>query len=165
MSELRLQTDIAGHILARLEAEKVAPRLVVSGSRSITDRRLVSQCLSEWCARHGGLPRVMVHGSALGVDIAAESWLKGRAGRLPDWAEYPLGIDCVRVPAQWHAHGASAGPRRNRLMVRHATHLLAIWDGKSRGTAGAIRFAREMGVRTATFAKSGPEDPGEWLRT
>ena len=36
--------------------------------------------------------------------------------------------------------------KRNRYMVDHATHLLAVYDGQPGGTASTIRYARKKGL-------------------
>lgn len=45
--------------------------------------------------------------------------------------------------ADWAAHGRSAGFRRNQEMVQleDADLVVAIWDGKSKGTEHTIRLA------------------------
>jgi hypothetical protein len=48
--------------------------------------------------------------------------------------------------ANWQKHGQSAGPRRNGLMVKYAEALIAVWDGKSRGTKNVIETARRHGL-------------------
>lgn len=60
-------------------------------------------------------------------------------GRL--WADL-AGINVVRFPADWDTYGKSAGPVRNAWMAWYGTHLLALWDGASRGTANMIAVAK-----------------------
>jgi hypothetical protein len=75
-----------------------------------------------------------VSGGAAGVDRHGELWARRHGYR-------------VRVfPADWKAHGKAAGPIRNRQMAEYATHLVAIWDGESRGTASMIREAHRRGL-------------------
>lgn len=59
----------------------------------------------------------------------------------------------IKVPitvfqAAWQTYGSSAGPRRNRQMADYAEALIAIWDGKSRGTLNMIKEAtkKELSV-------------------
>lgn len=46
--------------------------------------------------------------------------------------------------ADWDKYGRSAGPIRNKRMAEHADVLLAIWDGKSRGTRNMIAAAEDL---------------------
>lgn len=57
-------------------------------------------------------------------------------------------IFCKRFPALWLTYGNAAGPIRNRQMAEYATHLIAFWDGKSRGTKNMIDVAKEFNLPT-----------------
>lgn len=83
----------------------------------------------------------IVHGGARGVDAVAHDLFEGV---LP-----------VRVfPPDWKAFGKAAGPIRNREMAAYADVMLAVWDGKSRGTKNMIE----------TFAKTGKPFAIGWIR-
>lgn len=47
--------------------------------------------------------------------------------------------------ANWNQHGRGAGPMRNQRMALYADALLAIWDGKSKGTLNMIEEMRKLG--------------------
>jgi hypothetical protein len=98
----------------------------VSGSREYRNLWKIEQVLR-------GLPpdTVILHGGARGVDAEAD-----RVARK-------LGLPVRVYPALWGEHGKAAGPIRNRQMVQDCDILLAFWDGTSRGTASAIKAARE----------------------
>jgi hypothetical protein len=50
-------------------------------------------------------------------------------------------------PADWDTHGKKAGILRNQEMIdAGATHLVAFWDQKSRGTADMIKRATKAGL-------------------
>ncbi len=51
-----------------------------------------------------------------------------------------VGLDETRAAGMHEARSISA--------LKMGDHMLAIWDGKSRGTAGEIRLASKMGVET-----------------
>ena len=80
-------------------------------------------------------------GEAPGTDLLARCWARDH------------GIPCKRYPADWKTHGKPAGPLRNRQMAEgkgddgRADALVAIWDGKSRGTEDMINTARSMGLQ------------------
>lgn len=73
----------------------------------------------------------VVCGGARGVD---------KAGK--DWAEI-VGIPVKMFPADWNKFGRGAGHIRNEEMAVYADALIAVWDGKSPGTANMIKNAAE----------------------
>ena len=50
---------------------------------------------------------------------------------LPNYSKKYIYLD-------WNKHGKAAGPIRNRQMAEYADCLIAVWDGKSRGTKNMI---------------------------
>lgn len=57
------------------------------------------------------------------------------------------GIPVQLFPADWSKHGRMAGPIRNRQMAENAEALIAVWDGKSRGTQHMIKTANQKGLK------------------
>lgn len=112
--------------------------VVVSGSRAIKDTKAVEFILRPYLACKDTL-RV---GGADGVDAIAEDY-----GR-----RYFMTVEVHK--AEWDKWGKQAGPIRNRKMLtggavfEPADMLVAIWDGKSRGTKNAIETALHLGVET-----------------
>lgn len=105
-------------------------RVIVCGSRDITDVRLVRDALRAVHPR----PTIVVHGGARGVDSIA--------GMLAKKA----GVDVEVHPADWDKHGKLAGPIRNEKMATLGADLcLAIHNG-SPGTADMMRRARERRI-------------------
>lgn len=82
----------------------------------------------------GHLITEIIHGGATGIDTAAAIVCK---------ANWPV----TAVLADWRTHGKAAGPIRNRQMARMADALIAIWDGKSKGTRNMIDVAKAAGLR------------------
>lgn len=78
--------------------------------------------------------QTVVSGGAKGVDALGE--------RYAESADVPLHI----YPADWEKNGRAAGPIRNRKMAENADALIAIWDGKSRGTKNMIETATKLGL-------------------
>lgn len=112
-------------------------RLIVAGCRDFEDADLVYRELDRSRAKlrsGGGDLDCVVSGCASGVDTIALCW-----------AEHH-GVPVVRYPADWATHGRRAGPLRNAVMARNADGLLAIWDGRSRGTRSMIDEARKAGL-------------------
>lgn len=105
-------------------------RVIVCGSRDWTDREAIAGRLFD-------LPpgSTIVHGNAKGADRIA-----GQEGQK-------LGHLIEMHPANWEAHGKSAGPIRNRIMAELGADLcLAFWDGHSRGTAHMVDCAEKRGI-------------------
>lgn len=75
----------------------------------------------------------IISGGARGADTIAQMYAEER--------DYALEI----MEADWDAHGKSAGYKRNQAMSDVATHLIAFWDGKSRGTKHMIDIATRAG--------------------
>jgi len=101
-------------------------KVVICGSRTITNKDLVTSLIemSEFEITE------VIEGGAKGVDTIAGEWARAR------------NIPVTVMEADWHAHGLSAGPKRNKQMVDASDAVIAIWDGKSRGTQSTIAFAK-----------------------
>lgn len=106
-------------------------RVIIAGSRSITDYQIVEEAVKE-----SGLEiSVVISGAARGVDRLGE--------------EYALrhGILLERYPADWDKHGRSAGYVRNTEMAGKADALIAIMDKEgSKGTKHMIQEANKRGL-------------------
>lgn len=107
-------------------------KTIIAGMRDFYDYEKVSQavtfsglCISE-----------VVSGCATGVDALGEKWARERK------------IPVRKFPADWRKNGKAAGPIRNRQMAEYAEALVAVWDGKSKGTKNMIETARSLGLQT-----------------
>ena len=76
----------------------------------------------------------LVSGGAMGVDSLAEEYAK----------EHGLPIRIIRP--NYELFGKRAPLLRNRQIVECADLVVAVWDGKSAGTAYTIDYAHEKGV-------------------
>lgn len=76
----------------------------------------------------------VVSGTARGADRLGEAFAVGR------W------IPIKRFPANWDKYGKSAGYIRNTEMADYADALVAVWDGKSKGTKHMIDIATKKGL-------------------
>lgn len=108
-------------------------KVIIAGSRN-ADATDLQQALTHCDWKH--LITAVVSGTARGIDQAGEAWAAQE------------GLAVHRYPADWRRYGRSAGPRRNRQMAAAADGLIAVWDGKSRGTRSMIDAARSRGLRT-----------------
>lgn len=77
----------------------------------------------------------VVSGHSGGVDLLGEHWA--------EMVHLPITL----FKASWDTYGKSAGPRRNRQMAEYAEALIAIWNGKSRGTLNMIKEATKCNLK------------------
>ena len=115
-------------------------RLIIAGSRGFDDFARLSEEVDRFCLRQSIKVVEVVSGGARGADRLGERWAN------------ELSIKVTRFPAQWATYGKSAGMVRNRRMAEYATHLIAFWDGSSRGTQNMIEVARKQGLEVLVVA-------------
>lgn len=109
-------------------------KLIIAGSRSITDKRVVRTAIEDGDLCFGPVDEI-VHGDcSRGVDAVADEIARD------------MGFDVKRMPAEWDEHGKRAGPIRNGEMAKYADALVAVWDGKSTGTESMINVALVKGL-------------------
>jgi hypothetical protein len=103
---------------------------IIAGGRDIHDYELLKEAIQE-CQ----FPiATVVSGGAKGVDALGEKYAEEN------------GLNLKIFNADWESHGRAAGPIRNRKMAENADALIAIWDGKSRGTKNMIETATKLGL-------------------
>lgn len=110
---------------------------VVTGSRTWEDEGRLTSTLEAFG------PDMVVHGGARGADVMAGRWALKHGKQ-------------VRVfPAQWNAHGRSAGFKRNQTMVEWAVMkeaagddvlVMGFWRNESPGTADMIGRSKRHGL-------------------
>lgn len=107
-------------------------RCIIAGSRSITDPSDVDDAIrsSGWFEKI----ETVLSGTARGVDRMGERWAENHVRHVERW------------PADWNRHGKSAGFLRNQDMAANADALIAVWDGKSRGTSHMVGVAYQAGL-------------------
>lgn len=106
-------------------------KVIIAGGRDITDYELVLSAVSE---SQFDITEV-VSGGASGVDTLAIVFAMEN------------NIPSQTFMANWTKYGNAAGPIRNRLMADNAEALIAIWDGKSRGTKNMIEEAKKRNLK------------------
>lgn len=106
-------------------------RTIIAGSRDATDiRKLLSAIKKcDWEITQ------VVCGMARGADTLGLQWANS------------MQIPVVKFPANWDLYGKSAGYRCNVQMAENADALIALWDGKSRGTGHMVDIARSKRLR------------------
>jgi hypothetical protein len=105
-------------------------KIIVAGSRSITAYETVEKAIEEFKKKHQLSSVAIVSGCARGVDRLGEQYARKHKLML------------YKYPAEWDRFGKRAGYLRNTKMANNADALIAIWDGKSRGTGHMIQEAK-----------------------
>ena len=113
-------------------------KLAVVGSRTFSDYPFMEEMLQYHSCTQ------IISGAARGADRLAKQYSAEK------------GIPIREFPADWEAHGKSAGFIRNRKIVATCDEVVAFWDGKSRGTKHTIDLAEAAGK---PVYKYWPEDP------
>lgn len=106
-------------------------KTIIAGSRTVESY----PDLLETMAAIDWQPTEIISGAARGADRLGERWAREH------------NIPLRRMPAEWEKYGKRAGYLRNEKMLQHADALIALWDGKSRGTAHMIEIAKRKGLR------------------
>ncbi len=107
-------------------------KVIVAGSRTISDMEWVHSHLSRILANTE--PGEIVSGGATGPDTFGEWWAEA------------TGWDTTIFLAEWDKYGRSAGYKRNKVMAEYSTHLIAFYDGTSKGTRHMIDLAKQAGL-------------------
>lgn len=104
-------------------------RVAIVGSRTITDIRHVEDAV-----RMSGFSiTTLICGTARGPDTLGEQLAK----------QHGVPIEYFRP--DWDTYGKQAGYLRNSQMAERAQAVIAVWDGKSRGTAQMIQETKRLG--------------------
>lgn len=126
-------------------ARSLAVRVLVCGSRSIKEPRLVAEALNCVWALHGVMMQqhlTVIHGGCpQGPDAHASEWVTN----VSRW--YPTQVSLEIYAADWDKYKKAAGPIRNSEMISKDIDLvLAFWDRVSRGTANMVELAIQRKV-------------------
>ena len=106
-------------------------KVIIAGSRSITDFSLVKKAMEE----SGWEEEIteIVSGCAHGVDRLGEIWAQNH------------NIPMKKFPADWNKYGKCAGYKRNTEMAMYGDTLIAVWMNNSKGTAHMINIMKRLG--------------------
>jgi hypothetical protein len=117
-------------------------KTIIAGSRDITSYDIIEAAIQE----SGFEITEVISGTARGVDRLGERWAELH------------NIPIRRFPAMWGVYGKRAGFQRNIQMLRNADALVAVWDGKSKGTNHTIKCAKDFELKTFVKMISEPSD-------
>lgn len=109
-------------------------KVIIAGSRDIFFPHIVGEAVEE----SGFDVTEVVSGGAVGVDALGELYAKQH------------GLPIHVILAEWSRWGKAAGTIRNRAMadyVAPAGGLVAVWNGKSTGTAHMIETANRARLK------------------
>lgn len=109
-------------------------RVVVAGCRKFNDYEVAKEYI-EMCIKHirKEYTLVFLSGECKGADKLGERYANEN------------GFKIERYPADWKKYGRSAGIKRNLQMAQACDYVICFWDGKSRGTACMLSYAKELG--------------------
>lgn len=110
-------------------------KVIIAGSRDITNYELVKKAME----RCGFVPTEIFSGTARGVDQLGERWAREHS------------IPVRQFPADWDRFGKSAGYKRNEEMAKRGDALVALWDGKSKGTHYMIQIAKAHKLKIKVY--------------
>lgn len=110
-------------------------KTIIAGSRSI---RLFQTVFDAVMLSNFDITEV-VSGTAQGVD------------RLGEKVAETLNIPIKQFPADWNKYGKRAGILRNIEMANYADALIAVWDGKSKGTKQMIDYAKAKNLKVFVY--------------
>jgi hypothetical protein len=109
-------------------------RIIIAGGRDFTNYSFLCQAmdiLTENLPKHA---IQVVCGEAKGADTLGKNWAIER------------GYSVKSFLADWSS-GRSAGIQRNIAMGDYATHLVAFWNGISKGTKHMIDYAESKNLK------------------
>lgn len=104
-------------------------KVIIAGGRNFTDLEGLRKVFEEWFKDKSNDEVTVISDCAKGADQIGEKIAE------------MYGLKVERYRADWDRYGKSAGYKRNVVMAQNATHLLAAWDGKSKGTKHMINIA------------------------
>ena len=109
-------------------------KTIIAGSRDIVMPGILTDVIFYVKDYYDLSVTSIVSGCARGVDKLGEQFATDR------------GIKLFKYPADWNKYGKKAGYLRNIKMAQSSEALIALWDGKSRGTKHMIKTAIDLGL-------------------
>ena len=97
-------------------------KIIIAGSRGINDIKKIERAVNSSPFN----VKIIISGCARGVDTLAIEYANS------------MDISVIKKPANWFKYKKQAGYIRNLEMADIADGLIAIWDGKSKGTKHMI---------------------------
>jgi len=117
-------------------------RIIVAGGRNFTNQSIGFHYISDVTQNLLPCDIQIVCGEARGADTIGKLWANSR------------NISIASFPANWNQFGKAAGFIRNKQMAEYATHVIAFWDGESRGTKSMLDLAKKYNLKTSVHIYS-----------
>ena len=108
-------------------------RIIIAGGRDFNDYKTLCGVCDYMFQKQKEIE--IVSGTANGADKLGEQYAN------------EMGYPIKQFPADWDKHGKKAGYLRNKEMAEYADALLALWDGKSKGTKSMIDLAKKNNLK------------------
>jgi len=105
-------------------------KIAIIGSRELNGSE--EQCYEKICENVPANCTEIVSGGAGGIDTLAEKYARENA------------LLFKRFEPEYNKYGKNAPLMRNAQIIEYANFVLAFWDGKSRGTAQALKICCEI---------------------
>ena len=115
-------------------------KLIIAGGRNFNDYNRLECEVNEFIfdiTTGNDVKIQIISGGAKGADFLGEKFAKEN------------GFEVVSKKADWNKYGKAAGPIRNTEMAKIGTHLIAFWDGRSKGTKHMIQEAHKRGLKVS----------------
>lgn len=115
-------------------------KIVIAGSRSVPQIFLWYARIDKLLVNLSQYEKEIISGGARGADTVGEMYAKERGYKL------------TVIKPEWDKYGKKAGFIRNKQMIDYACTegalplLIAIWDGKSKGTQHTINLAKQANI-------------------
>ena len=110
-------------------------KTIIAGSRCICDAEVLKAAIAE----SGFLITRVISGDARGVDKLGIEWAHENLVPVETFKPQWVGPDGEYRPY--------AGNTRNRDMARVSEALIAVWDGRTKGTKSMIKEAERLGLK------------------
>lgn len=81
----------------------------------------------------------IVSGGASGIDACAKEYAR------------KYNIPLTEFLPEYNRYGRAAPLKRNEKIVDHADTVVALWDGRSKGTEFVIKYCRKIGKKAAVY--------------
>lgn len=116
-------------------------QLIVCGGRDFNDYDFLKMTLDDYLDAYPDQDVLIISGGAKGADTLGARYADEN------------GFDKVYFHVDWEKYGKSAGYVRSNQMVEEATHVVAFWNGKSKGTQHLITQAikKKLKVRVVEY--------------
>lgn len=129
-------------------------RVIIAGGRTIKNVPLVFKAIESF---NLNITEV-ISGTAGGVDKVGELWAQSKGipvKRFPAlWEDLSHPDAIIRTRDDGSSYDVRAGGRRNGQMAEYAKpdgHLIAIFDGESKGTSDMIEQSQEAGLEVHIY--------------